>query len=75
VRAWRMREFDAAQLAGHGDFRSNEVVNKLLIIAKVWVADETASVGGERPAALVGRPSPVAGCPDPRFSGANCPNV
>jgi hypothetical protein len=64
-----MREFDAAQLAGHGDFRSNEVVNKLLIIAKVWVADETASVGGERPAALVGRPSPGR-CPVVRRSGS-----
>ena len=30
-----MREFDATQLAGHGDSRSNEMVNKLLIIATV----------------------------------------
>jgi hypothetical protein len=34
---------DAAQLAGHGDFRSNDVVNKLQVIAKVWIAEETAA--------------------------------
>jgi hypothetical protein len=44
-----MREFDAAQLAGHGDSRSNEVVNKLLIIATVWVADETAVQAASAP--------------------------
>jgi hypothetical protein len=28
---------------GHGDFCSNDVVNKLLVIAKVWIAEETAA--------------------------------
>ena len=38
-----VRSIDAAQLAGHGDFRSNDVVNKLQVIAKVWIAEETAA--------------------------------
>ena len=29
-----VHSIDAAQLAGHGDFRSNDVVNKLLVIAR-----------------------------------------
>ena len=32
-----VHSIDAAQLAGHGDFRSNDVVNKLRVIAKVWI--------------------------------------
>ena len=40
---------DAAQLAGHGDFRSNDVVDKLLIIAKVWIADEIAAQAASAP--------------------------
>ena len=42
-----VRSIDAAQLARYG-VRSNDVVNQLLVIAKVWIADETAARGAGR---------------------------
>ena len=48
-----VRSIDAAQLARYG-VRSNDVVNQLLVIAKVWIADETAARGADA-AALVAR--------------------
>jgi hypothetical protein len=44
-----VQSIDSAQLAGHGDFRSNDVVNRLLIIAKVWIANETAAQAAGAP--------------------------
>jgi hypothetical protein len=33
---------EAAQRTGQGDIRSNEVVEKLLVIARMWIAERTA---------------------------------
>ena len=33
---------EAAQRTGQGDIRSNEVVEKLLVIARTWIAERTA---------------------------------
>jgi hypothetical protein len=33
---------EAAQRTGQGDIRSNEVIEKLLVIVRMWIAERTA---------------------------------
>ena len=48
-RGCRIGRVASRQGLGHGDVRSNDVVNKLLVIARIWIADETAAQAARMP--------------------------